>query len=165
MVVASCSKCNREKGTRTAEEFGHPFVAGREYSIGEAVYALVYDPALRQRFSNAYQGLPQELASIDEVSALLPVSTASSRRPNGVFTASTNRSNAIRTQEPEQEQNRSRKKTLRPAHDAPAPVVLIPTCKKNVEYKVDRTENRGVAGSIPGSEDAERTTENPSVVH
>jgi uncharacterized phage protein (TIGR02220 family) len=93
LVVAACKKCNAEKGRKTAEEFGHPFVHGEPYSVAAAFEKLAYDAALRTRFVAVYNGLPRALSKLadpsvasifDELSETSnAVKTALERRPDG----------------------------------------------------------------------------------
>jgi RNase P subunit RPR2 len=107
LIVASCLDCNHKKGIKTAEEFGHPFVAGRTYSIGEAVIKLIRNNEVRDRFRKLYNGMPSDIAEIDQVADLFEDKTPLKRYSTPFERRSTpfeRRHNAVGTQEQEQEQ-------------------------------------------------------------
>ena len=93
-LVTACIACNREKGNRTAEEFGFPFVRGATYSIGAALKKLITDTDLRARFNVICRGLPAELDGIEQVSELIL-----ERRCDVVATPFERRDCTVRTQE------------------------------------------------------------------
>jgi hypothetical protein len=102
LLVASCRGCNQKKGSRTAEDFGFPFVRAGEYSIQEALIELAVNTEVRRRFSNACNGLPAIYDEIEEFALYL-------MRSNAMLTATERRSNAVVTQEQEQEQKQEQK--------------------------------------------------------
>ena len=62
-LVAACKACRQAKGDRTAEQFGWPFLRGRDYSTGQAARTLLQDSELRDRFQAVCHGLPEPLES------------------------------------------------------------------------------------------------------
>jgi hypothetical protein len=71
-LVTSCVECNRRKGGKTAEEFGFPFVSGRQFSLGRAAHQLVFNAEVRQRYAQLVHGLPGPIAGIESIAHLLP---------------------------------------------------------------------------------------------
>lgn len=102
LLVACCRSCNQKKGTKTAEEFGHPFVRAFEYSIQQALVELAVNADVRRRFTAACNGLPPLYDGIEEFHPYL-------RRSDVVQTPLERREKGVVTQEQEQEQKQDQK--------------------------------------------------------
>lgn len=101
-VVCSCKSCNQKKRTKTAEEFGFPFLSGRQYSIRQALVDLAFDTELRGHVRSVFNKLPSILENIEE-STLQKVSKFG-WRPDVVITPYEHYPDTDATQEQEQEQ-------------------------------------------------------------
>lgn len=116
-LVCACEACNTAKGSKTADEFGFPFVSGREYSIREALFDLLANKTIRGRVKTACRTLPAIIEEIpNEILEKYSIAAAFGRRLDGDETPF--------AQEQDQEQKQKQKNGAAAAADVAG--VLIP---------------------------------------